>query len=263
MLITNSWQLTAEFQHLSLLFGSLDDVFALKGEHITSERISDVIRVTHKGTRYYVKRYFKAGKRMRRFFGKPRVQSEWENLIWFSMQGIPSAEVVAFGMERCCGLFKRGALITREIPDTMDLEEIAKINDPRLADNLWFRTISAQLAYAMRTMHNNQFIHNDLKWRNILVDRQRKLYLIDCPLGGIWRGKFFEYRVCKEFAMLDRVARYKLRNTQRLRFYLQYVDKQRLGEDDKVLLRKLAQRKTRRVSSFALETKSKQCEVSR
>jgi hypothetical protein len=258
MHITKIWQLTEEFKHLSLLIGNLDDVFALKGEQITSERISDVIRVSHNGTRYYVKRYFKGGKGLRRLFGKPRIQSEWENLRWFSMQGIPSAEVVGYGMERCCGLFKRGALITREIPDTMNLEKLAKNNDPRLADNSWVSAISAQVANAMRLMHKNQFIHNDLKWRNILVDQQSKLYFIDCPLGGIWRGKFFEYRVYKEFAMLDRVARYKLRNTQRLRFYLQYADKHRLGESDKIFLRKLVKRKTRRISSFALEKNSKQ-----
>src|SRR5690606_25677770 len=124
-------------------------------------------------------------------------------------------------------------------------------NDPRLADRQWVRHISRQLAAAMRIMHAQHFIHNDLKWRNLLVDDKGQLYLIDCPLGDFWRGKLFEHRVLKEFATLDRVARYKLNRSQRLRFYLQYTQKDRLDTDDKVFLRKYAQRRERRVSSFA------------
>lgn len=255
MSVSNNWQLTPDYQHLSSLFGSLDAIFSLQGEHITGERISDVIRVTHEGTRYYVKRYFIAGKGLRRFFGKPRIQSEWENLLWFAHHGIPTAEVVGFGLSRCCGLFQRGALITREIPNTMDLAEIARLHDSRLADRQWVKKISLQVAQAMHTMHTHGFIHNDLKWRNLLVDDQDQLYLIDCPLGAFWCGKLFEHRVFKEFSALDRVARYRLRNTQRLQFYLQYAGKQRLDDADKTFLRKLAQRKMRRVSSFASESR--------
>lgn len=247
----SNWRLLSGFEPLAAVFGSLDGVFRLKGEHITGERLSDVIRVKHAGIRYYVKRYYVAGKGLRRFFGKPRIQSEWENLLWFSQQGIPTAPVVAYGMEKNFGLFRRGALITREIPRTRDLADIARGNDPRLSNRQWVKHVSQQVADAMRTMHARHFIHNDLKWRNLLVDDEWQLYLIDCPLGAFWHGKLFEHRVLKEFATLDRVARYKLSRSQRLRFYLQYTHKDRLDADDKAFLRKLAQRKERRVSSFA------------
>ncbi len=247
----HDWQLLPQYRQCGSIFGSLDAIFRLEGEHITRERISNVIRVEHEGIRYYVKRYTHAGKGMRRFFGKPRIQSEWENLLWFASHGIATAPVVAYGMETRFGLFRRGALITQEIPDTTDLARLARNNDARLTDRHWVEQISLQVAAAMRVMHRNGFIHNDFKWRNLLVDHHHRLFLIDCPLGAFWRGKLFEYRLFKEFATLDRVARYKLSNTQRLRFYLQYAGKNRLDAEDKRFIRKLAQRKERRVSSFA------------
>ncbi|CAG0958550.1 hypothetical protein MTYP_00595 [Methylophilaceae bacterium] len=245
------WRLTPEYTHLSHLFGELDAIFTLKGEPVTGDRISDVIRIEHQGIRYYVKRYYIAGKGLRRFFGKPRIRSEWENLLWFARQGIPTAPVVGYGMQRRFGLFQCGALITQEIPDTIDLAEAARNHDPRLQDRRWVRHVSRQVADAMRIMHAHGFIHNDFKWRNLLVDNHDRLFLIDCPLGAFWRGKLFEYRRMKEFATLDRVARYKLSNTQRLRFYLQYSGRNKLGAEGKAFIRKLAQRKDRRVSSFA------------
>ncbi len=245
------WQLLPEFLQCASVFGSLDAIFRLDGERITGDRISNVIRVEHKGIRYYVKRYSVAGKGLRRFFGKPRIQSEWENLLWFASHGIATAPVVAYGMETTFGLFRRGALITQEIPSTSDLARLARNNDARLTNRHRVRHISQQVADAMRTMHSNGFIHNDFKWRNLLVDDHDRLFLIDCPLGAFWRSKLFEYRVLKEFATLDRVARYKLSNTQRLRFYLQYAGKTRLAAEDKAFIRKLARRKERRVSSFS------------
>lgn len=250
---SSNWRLLPNFDSLNELFGDLDNIFRLKGKRITSDRLSDVILVEHSGTRYYVKRYYVAGKGLRRYFGKPRIQNEWENLLWFAQHGIPTARIVAYGMESRFGLFKRGALITEEIPDTQDLAEIARKNDDRLSDDQWVEHVSLQVADAMRVMHRHNFIHNDFKWRNLLVDNKNNLYLIDCPLGAFWQGALFRHRVIKEFATLDRVARYKLSRSQRLRFYLQYVQKSKLDDDDKSFLRKLAQRKERRVSSFARE----------
>jgi len=248
---SKSWRLMSGFAQCSDAFGSLDAIFRLEGERITGESLSNVIRVEHQGIGYYVKRYYAAGKGLRRFFGKPRIQNEWESLLWFGANGIATAPVVAYGMETRFGLFQRGALITQEIPCSTDLARLARRNDARLADRQWVKHISQQAADAMRIMHRMGFIHNDFKWRNLLVDAHDHLFLIDCPLGAFWRSKLFEYRVLKEFATLDRVARYKLSNTQRLRFYLQYADKNRLDAEDKRFIRKLAQRKERRVSSFA------------
>jgi hypothetical protein len=75
-----------------------------------------VIRVERDGVNYYVKRYTGAGKGLRRYLGKPRVKSEWQNLKRFAKWGIPTAEVVAWGLERKGLAYSRGAMITRELP---------------------------------------------------------------------------------------------------------------------------------------------------
>jgi RIO-like serine/threonine protein kinase len=88
-------------------------------------------------------------------------------------------------------------------------------------------------------MHAHGFVHNDLKWRNLLVDTAGKLYFIDCPSGGFWRGPFLRYRIVKDLACLDKMAKYHLSRTDRLRFYLDYAGKRRLADEDKKIVRKI------------------------
>lgn len=242
----NSWLLTAPYPKLNTLFGSLDAIFSLQGEVITSDRISDVIRIEHLGARYYVKRYYLAGKGLRRFFGRPRIQGEWENLLLFAKLGIPTAEVVAYGYERRFGLFHRGAVVTKEIINTQDLAAVAIKQDPRFGDKHWIKSVTTQLAEITKKLHENQFIHNDLKWRNILVDDHEQIYLIDCPLGDFWRGGLLRYRIVKDIKSLDHFAKQYLSRTQRLAFYKLYAGVAKLTENDKVFITEMLLRRSRR-----------------
>lgn len=218
---------------LAAEFGSLQAVFALDGEHLTRDPLSEVIRLERGGVRYYVKRYWGAGKGLRRFVGRPRVKAEWQNLKHFAKWGIPTAPIVAHGLERKAGAFVRGALITRELEGTLDLAALVHAGDARLRDPAWVDGVSRQLARATRLMHDHHFTHNDLKWRNLLVDGAGELFFIDCPSGMFWWGPFLSYRIVKDLACLDKVAKRVLSRTQRLRFYLQYCRRLRLNADDK------------------------------
>ena len=189
--------------------------------------------------RYYVKRYWAAGKGLRRYFGRPRIKAEWQNLRHFSAWGIPTAEIVAYGLERRAGAFVRGALITRELESTRDLAMMAWHADERLRDAAWVDGISRQLARATRTLHDHHFAHNDLKWRNLLVNERGELFLIDCPTGSFWWGPFLRYRVIKDLACLDKVASKVLTRSQRLRFFLQYRGRERLSSGDKRRVRQI------------------------
>ncbi len=233
------WNLLPAYAELAGDFASLEVVFALQGERLTSDPLSEVIRIERNGVRYYVKRYWGAGKGLRRLIGRPRVKAEWQNLELFRRWGIPTAPVVAYGLERHGGQFRRGALITRELEQTQDLALIANTLDARLRDRGWVQEISLQAADATRTMHEHGFAHNDLKWRNLLVDPQRRLYLIDCPTGSFWWGPFLQHRIIKDLACLDKVGKYHLSRTQRLRFYLQYVQRERLTAGDKPRIRQI------------------------
>ena len=235
----SSWQLAADYQMLQADFGSLESVFALEGERITHDTLSELIRVNRKGVNYYVKRYRNAGKGLRRYAARPRIKTEWQNLKRFAKWGIATAEVIAHGLERQAGAFVRGAMITREIPQSRDLADLAHNNSPLLNNPAWVKQVSSQVAYAARIMHQHGFTHNDLKWRNLLVDDQVKVYLIDCPAGTFWWGPMLRYRIIKDLACLDKVAKYHLSNTQRLRFYLQYCQRSRLTAADKKKIGKI------------------------
>ncbi|MCY1507312.1 Lipopolysaccharide kinase (Kdo/WaaP) family protein [compost metagenome] len=224
---------------LAEVFTDLDAVFALDGEKITRDPLSEVLRVEHQGLRYYVKRYWGAGKGLRRYLGRPRVKAEWQNLKHFAKWGIATAPIAAYGLERKGGAFARGALITQELVGTEDLAALAKRDDPRLRDARWVDKVSRQLAVATRAMHDHHFAHNDLKWRNLLVNPAGELFFIDCPTGAFWRGPLLRYRVVKDLACLDKLAKYHLSRSQRLRFYLQYRGRQRLNTADKRRIRQI------------------------
>ena len=233
------WQLAAEYQTLQADFGSLEKVFALQGERITHDSLSELIRVTRDGVDYYVKRYRNNGTGLRKYAAKPRIKAEWQNLKRFAKWGIPTAQVIAQGLERRAGAFVRGAMITREIPDTRDLADLANSKSPLLQDRAWVQQVSVQVAHATRVMHDHSFTHNDLKWRNLLVDKQAQVYLIDCPAGTFWWGSMLRYRIIKDLACLDKVAQYQLSQTQRLHFYLQYCQRARLTAQDKKQIAKI------------------------
>jgi tRNA A-37 threonylcarbamoyl transferase component Bud32 len=237
------WRLEPAYAHLAVDFGSLDAVFALEGEQLTRDPKSVVIRVERNGVRYYVKRYHGTGKGWRRhvlrFMPRPRIKAEWQNLKQFAQWGIPTAEVVAYGLERRNGAFQRGALITRELEGTEDLAILAQRRDARLRDRAWVARLIRQVANHTRILHEHRFVHNDLKWRNILVDRDGKAYFIDCPWGGYWFGPMLRYRQIKDLACLDKLAKYHLSATQRLRFYLLYQRHERLNASDKTRIRRI------------------------
>ncbi|GGK09500.1 hypothetical protein GCM10009304_39490 [Pseudomonas matsuisoli] len=222
------------------MFADMDQVFAIEGEKVASDPLSQVLRVDLDGRAYYVKRYWGAGKGLRRWLGRPRVKAEWQNLKLFAKWGIPTAPLVGWGLERrLSGLFVRGALITRELVGTTDLARMSTTNDPRLRDPVWIDGVSRQLAAATRTLHQHDFAHNDLKWRNILVDEKGVVYLIDCPSGAFWKGQLLRRKIIKDLACLDKIGKYQLSRTQRLRFYLRYSGKSRIGAEDKNRLRQV------------------------
>jgi len=222
---------------LAEAFPDLEAVFALCGEWVSGDPQSEVLFVRHQGAGFYVKRYWCHGPR--RWLGKPKVQSEWQNFQRFARWGIPTAPLVAFGLSRRLGGFVRGALITRELTGCEDLAKLARNNDPRLKSSAFVRRISEQLAAATRTMHAQRFAHNDLKWRNLLVDSVGNLFFIDCPSGSFWRWPLLEYRIIKDLACLDKLGKYHLRQSQRLRFYLQYTGRKRLNAQDKQRIRRI------------------------
>lgn len=244
------WQVNPQYagSAAASALASLDAVFALSGEQVARDPESEVLRVRLGDTLYYVKRYTIGRRKLaRRWFGlrdllgPQRAVKEWENLLRFRAWGLPTATLAAYGQERRCGRFVRAALVTEALADTVDMAQLAMMQDPRLQDRHWVAHVSAQIAACARTMHQHGFAHNDFKWRNLLVGKGERptVHLIDCPTGGFWCQPFLGYRIIKDLACLDKVGKQVLTRTQRLRFYLDYAGHKRLSAVDKRKVRKI------------------------
>ncbi len=237
------WHISEKYRStvLAQVFSDLDQTFSIQGKHVTRSPDSHVIKVRIEDRFYYVKRYSRGGKRLRRFIGRSRVRAEWENLSFFSQLGIPIPRIVAYGQELRWGLFRRGALITEELENTIDMAALAKSHSPLLKNKNWFAQASRQIANFTKRLHDNRFIHYDLKWRNILVTKgiPPQVFLIDCPLGRKWSGPILQRGIIKDLACLDKVAKNYLSRTARLRFFMSYRDHSKLTKVDKLLINKV------------------------
>lgn len=221
-------------------FNNLAQAMIPRGEVVTQSPYSAVYYFeasNHKA--YYIKQYTSAGKYLRRFIGRSRNRAESENLKYFAALGIATPPVVAYGEARRWGCFSHGVLITAALSETTDL---VQLDQAYLQDTAWLQRVSFAIANYTRKLHQHGFIHNDLKWRNILVDKSAAsddVYFIDCPVG---RKRYFYCRwrgIIKDLACLDKIAKQRISRTQRLRFYLAYAQKTRLNLQDKKKIKKI------------------------
>ena len=238
-----SWRVTGAYRETASAkaLRSLDTIFQLDGEPISSDPISRMLRVDIGDTSFYVKRYTAGGKYLRRYVGQSRVSKEWRSLMHFADVGIPTPALVAYGEDRVFGIFRRGALVTEQVTEAPSLAQLAARKDARFRNPDWIRQVSEQVADYTRRLHEGGFAHSDLNWRNVLIklDEPPQALLIDCPAGGRWFGPMLSYRKVKDLAHLDEQARRYLSRSHRLRFFMRYRRISRLEHTDKQLLRRI------------------------
>ncbi len=223
------------------VFSSLDHVFELNGPQMSAGMFCHVIKWRASGRNYFVKRYLPQGKHFRKAFGRNRPGIECRNLAYFARMGIPVPRIVAEGSQRRLGLLRRGAIVTEEVPGSMDLQTLIRTRRDLFRDRKWLADVMRLLASHVRRFHEDGFTHRDLKWRNILVTTEEppRVFLLDCPSGRhTWR-LWLRHFVVKDLAHLDRSAKDCLSRTMRLRFYLWYRCQTRLRREDKQLIAKI------------------------
>lgn len=219
---------------------SLDAVFALQGEVVSRDKISDVIKVALEGKNFYVKRYFKPRSKKLGKLMRSRIRAEWENLQFFDSLGIPTPKLAAWG-ERYQGQRFQGALITEELQGTEDLATLNEMGAEQFDRRDWFCHVARQVALYTRLLHEQQFMHVDLKWRNILVGQGERpdVFFFDCPSGRRLPALLFRRGRIKDLACLDKIGRKRLRRSQRLAFYKYYAGCDKLAPRDKAIVRKV------------------------
>ena len=207
--------------------------------------MSRLTRVRVQGKHYYIKFYEQRGRGLRRSLGRSRVRAEWENIQILDTLNIPSARIVAYGEQ--AGFFgeRKGAMITEEIVGVSDLATLAMQESALLKQNVWVKQAATRLADCVSRMHGHGFVHNDLKWRNILMalNGAPAVYVIDCPLGRVLSGWIFKpflaRGIIKDLACLDKIAAHTLSRTRRLGFYLQYAGLEKLTSVHKARIRRI------------------------
>ncbi len=163
-----------------------------------------------------------------------KARREFENYGVLAALGVPVAQRAAVGEERdALGRLKRAWLITVAVPESETLVEFAQ----REPGSPHRRALALELARIARTIHAARFQYHDLVWRNILVSRTGaapRLVLIDCPRGGVKRSGWRRHQL-RDLASLDKSAVKYCRRTERLRFLLAYLGKERVDDEARAL----------------------------
>lgn len=207
------------------------------GAIVSRDAISQVRRLDIDGRGYYAKYYQQPGKGWRRWLGRSRIRTEWENLRLMRELGLPVPELTAHG-EQWDAQGYRGVMVTAELADTAGLDVLSA----RLQQRAWREAVLAPLAGYLAVLHRHGFAHGDLNWRNLLVTQsgEPQLFFIDCPQGRCWPWPLRAAKIDRDLWMLDKLGRQKLSRSQRLRFYLQYRGISHLDAADKKRLRRIA-----------------------
>ncbi len=204
------------------------------------------------GSAFYFKRYICPFQRGIQFWMRP---GKGAVEVWAYRQlqelGIPTLDIVAFGEERKLGVLKSNFLISRAVPDSLDLDRFA-LNSwyqmPEPARRQAYNEIADRLLAQTRAAHRARFFHHDLKWRNILVRKQGDHYStvwIDAPRASkMWLRQ--SRGAVVDLAGLARVAVSLLSVYDRMRFIWKYLGTGRRPGDAKRLYRKVAANLSRR-----------------
>ena len=202
----------------------------------------------------YLKKYFiQTLKKFRNeflkgaFLGRSKPRREFRNLELLRDFGIDVTEPVAFGEERVLGRLTRCFLLTEEVPDSRDLDEVLMKSLPAMPAQLSKpirQSLITTLADTTRKMHRNGFVHRGYFFRNILLsgDVFDRMFVFDAPRGRKWPDWLLGRKPEKDLATIDSSAALFFRRTERLRFYLRYQQIERLTPEHKVNIARVLKR---------------------
>lgn len=162
--------------------------------------------------------------------------------------GISTPKIICYE-EQWGGLFeKRSFIITEKIPDAKSLEQKLPefFDQPDTVEKLNLkRKFIAQLAKFVKKFHQTNYCHRDLYFSHIFYSDNGKFYLID--LARVFKPLVFSPRFrIKDIAQVHYSAPAKhFSNTDRLRFYLNYIGHKKLTSKDKAFIYKVINKANR------------------
>ena len=161
------------------------------------------------------------------FLGRPsKARCEFANYEILEALGLRVARRVAWGEQRDrWGRLKAAFIVTQAIPHAETLAVAAR---EKRFDYVTRRRLIEEMAAMTRAMHDRHFFYHDLVWRNVLVAPDDlgtlRLWLIDCPRGGIssWRFQRRRHQL-RDLASLDKLASLHCSRSERLHFLTRYL----------------------------------------
>jgi hypothetical protein len=184
-----------------------------------------------------------------RFWGRAsKARREFENYALFESLGIRCARrLICLESRDAFGRLTAAFLMTEAVPDSLTLEEFVRRpakDFPLAALRRTRMVLCRQLAGMTRALHQAGGFHNDLYWRNVLVQgaysETPTLWWIDCPRGGFLRQPFVRPRKqIKDLAALDMESTGHCRSTERLCFLKAYVGVEKLDDRVRILARRI------------------------
>jgi len=174
--------------------------------------------------------YRRLKRALSRIFKPTRSKSEITNLKLFHELGIPACTPILQGeYKNVLGIARNCMIITLEIPQAIQLnnflDNLNSSNESETTRTSIKRQIMESLATNIRKIHDYQFYHDDLKWRNVLIQRldptseKVHLFWIDCPNGYRDRtGVRSKHGEIKDLATMDYDAKSRVSKRERLQF---------------------------------------------
>jgi tRNA A-37 threonylcarbamoyl transferase component Bud32 len=194
-----------------------------------------------------------------------KARREYRSYCVFERLGIPHPGRIACGEVRDrIGRLLRAFVLMREVEHKGTLIDFFRDYCPNRDDGASRQTrndVIREIATVTRRLHEAQFFHNDLHWRNILVNWNTgaapSLCWIDCPRGRFDRwSPLRHHRRVKDLATLDFSAQNLCSYVERLLFLKVYLQKTRLDGAARALIhdvlsqaRQLKQRKSKKAKA--------------
>jgi len=248
----------AAFSKLGLT--SIDDVFSFKaGRNLAKNNLAKYrsrvqFEINAPAVTVYLKRYDRPpiSVQLRNWLAARSRTScgllNFKSADALAAAGIHTPKTLFYGEQWGTSFEKRSFIITEKIPNAESLERRLPgfFSGLTTVENIKLRRdFIAQLAVFVKKFHETGYCHRDLYLSHIFHSDSGDFYLIDLARAfkpGVRRRRF----LIKDIAQVYYSARSQyFSKTDRLRFYITYVGRQKLTRKDKAFIRKVINRAKR------------------
>ena len=199
------------------------------------------------GSVFFIKVYRYVGSQWRHRFRRDKASLEAANYELLDEIGIGTPQVVAFGARRSGLRLLDAVIVTRGLPDVISLDRLFELRWPDAEDhaaNALRREVVDRVVREVRRMHDAEFFHIDLQWRNILIgglgDNGIDVYFLDAPRGGLRTSPWArEHGRLRDLSCLYKEARRRLSRTEQLRWLLIYLGETRVTPATRAMIQAL------------------------